>query len=45
VGEPHPALQGGRIVTLPAGRHGVNAGGPDRVGVPVAFIDFTDLPR
>ena len=33
VGEPHPALQGGRIVS-------VHAGGA--CGVPVAFIDFTD---
>jgi methylmalonyl-CoA epimerase len=38
VGEPHPALQGGRIVS-------VNASGPDRVGVPVAFIDFSNSPR
>ncbi len=33
VGEPHPALQGGRIV-------GVHASGA--CGVPVAFIDFSD---
>ncbi len=33
VGEPHPALQGGRIVS-------VHADGA--CGVPVAFIDFTD---
>jgi len=43
VGEPHPALQGGRIVSLPAGRHGVHASGA--CGVPVAFIDFSDSPR
>jgi methylmalonyl-CoA epimerase len=36
VGEPHPALQGGRIVS-------VNATGA--CGVPVAFIDFSDSPR
>jgi methylmalonyl-CoA epimerase len=36
VGEPHPALQGGRIVS-------VNASGA--CGVPVAFIDFSDSPR
>ena len=36
VGEPHPALQGGRIVS-------VHADGA--CGVPVAFIDFTDSPR
>ena len=36
VGEPHPALQGGRIVS-------VHASGA--CGVPVAFIDFTDAPR
>ena len=36
VGEPHPALQGGRIVS-------VHASGA--CGVPVAFIDFTDSPR
>ncbi len=36
VGEPHPAIQGGRIVS-------VNAGGT--CGVPVAFIDFSDSPR
>ena len=35
VGEPHPALQGGRIVS-------VNRSGA--CGVPVAFIDFTDSP-
>lgn len=35
VGEPHPALQGGRIVS-------VHASGPDTVGVPLAFIDFSD---
>lgn len=40
VGEPHAALQGGRIVSLPAGRHGVRASGT--CGVPVAFIDFSD---
>ena len=33
VGEPHPALQGGRIVS-------VHASGA--CGVPVAFIDFSD---
>lgn len=33
VGEPHPALQGGRIVSV----HPTGA-----CGVPVAFIDFTD---
>jgi methylmalonyl-CoA epimerase len=38
VGEPHPALQGGRIVS-------VQADGPGVAGVPVAFIDFTDSPR
>jgi methylmalonyl-CoA epimerase len=37
VGEPHPALQGGRIVS-------VHASGPGVAGVPVAFIDFTDAP-
>jgi len=36
VGEPHPALQGGRIVS-------VHADGA--CGVPVAFIDFTDSAR
>ena len=36
VGEPHPALQGGRVVS-------VHASGA--CGVPVAFIDFTDAPR
>ena len=36
VGEPHLALQGGRIVS-------VNASGT--CGVPVAFIDFSDSPR
>ncbi len=36
VGEPHPALQGGRIVS-------VHPGGA--CGVPVAFIDFTDSAR
>jgi len=36
IGEPHPALQGGRIVS-------VHASGA--CGVPVAFIDFTDSPR
>ncbi|MDO8614445.1 MAG: VOC family protein [Dehalococcoidia bacterium] len=35
IGEPHPALQGGRIVS-------VHADGPGVAGVPVAFIDFTD---
>ena len=35
VGEPHPALQGGRIVS-------VNRSGA--CGVPVAFIDFTGSP-
>ena len=35
VGEPHPALQGGRIVS-------VNQSGA--CGVPVAFIDFTGSP-
>ena len=38
IGEPHPALQGGRIVS-------VHADGPGVAGVPVAFIDFTDSPR
>jgi methylmalonyl-CoA/ethylmalonyl-CoA epimerase len=36
VGEPHPAVQGGRIVS-------VDASGT--CGVPVAFIDFSDSPR
>jgi methylmalonyl-CoA/ethylmalonyl-CoA epimerase len=36
VGEPHPALQGGRIVS-------VHASGT--CGVPVAFIDFSDSTR
>jgi hypothetical protein len=36
VGEPHPALQGGRIAA-------VHADGA--CGVPVAFIDFADSPR
>ena len=36
IGEPHPALQGGRIVS-------VHASGA--CGVPVAFIDFTGSPR
>ncbi len=36
IGEPHPALQGGRIVS-------VDASGA--CGVPVAFIDFSDSPR
>jgi hypothetical protein len=36
VGEPHPALQGGRIVSV----HTSGA-----CGVPVAFIDFSDSPR
>lgn len=36
VGEPHPAFQGGRIVSVhPSGA----------CGVPVAFIDFSDSPR
>jgi hypothetical protein len=35
IGEPHPALQGGRIVSV----HHSGAS-----GVPVAFIDFTDSP-
>ena len=35
IGEPHPALQGGRIVSI----HHSGA-----CGVPVAFIDFTDSP-
>ena len=44
IGEPHPALQGGRIVS-------VHAGGPDGLpsggacGVPVAFVDFSGSPR
>lgn len=38
VGEPHPALQGGRIVS-------VHQSGPGVAGVPVAFIDFSDSPR
>ena len=36
IGEPHPALQGGRIAS-------VHASGA--CGVPVAFIDFSDSPR
>lgn len=36
VGEPHPAIQGGRIAS-------VHASGA--CGVPVAFIDFSDSPR
>ena len=36
IGEPHPALQGGRIVSV----HPTGA-----CGVPVAFIDFSDSPR
>jgi hypothetical protein len=36
VGDPHPALQGGRIVSI----HASGA-----CGVPVAFIDFTGSPR
>ena len=36
VGEPHPAVQGGRIVSVQAGA---------AFGVPVAFIDFSDSPR
>ncbi len=35
VGDPHPALQGGRIVSVHASA---------ACGVPVAFIDFTDSP-
>jgi len=35
IGEPHPALQGGRIVSV----HHSGA-----CGVPLAFIDFTDSP-
>jgi hypothetical protein len=35
IGEPHPALQGGRIVSV----HKSGA-----CGVPVAFIDFTGSP-
>jgi methylmalonyl-CoA/ethylmalonyl-CoA epimerase len=38
IGEPHPALQGGRIVS-------VHQSGPGVAGVPVAFIDFSDSPR
>ena len=33
VGEPHPAVQGGRIVSVDASA---------TCGVPVAFIDFSD---
>ena len=36
IGEPHPALQGGRIVSVDA---------DGACGVPVAFIDFSDSPR
>jgi methylmalonyl-CoA epimerase len=36
VGEPHPAVQGGRIVSVQAGA---------ACGVPVAFIDFSDSPH
>jgi catechol 2,3-dioxygenase-like lactoylglutathione lyase family enzyme len=36
VGEPHPAVQGGRIVSVHASA---------TCGVPVAFIDFSDSPR
>ncbi len=36
IGEPHPAVQGGRIVS-------VHVSGT--CGVPVAFIDFSDNPR
>ena len=36
VGDPHPALQGGRIVSVHASA---------ACGVPVAFIDFTGSPR
>jgi methylmalonyl-CoA epimerase len=36
VGEPHPAVQGGRIVSVQASA---------ACGVPVAFIDFSDSPR
>jgi len=36
VGEPHPALQGGRIVSAHVS---------GTCGVPVALIDFTDSPR
>ena len=36
IGEPHPALQGGRIVSV----HQTGA-----CGVPLAFIDFTDSSR
>ena len=35
IGDPHPALQGGRIVSV----HATGA-----CGVPLAFIDFTDSP-
>lgn len=35
-GEPHPALQGGRIASV----HATGA-----CGVPLAFIDFSDSPR
>jgi hypothetical protein len=35
IGEPHPALQGGRIVSV----HHSGA-----CGVPLAFIDFTGSP-
>ena len=35
VGDPHPALQGGRIVSIHA---------PGACGVPVAFIDFAGSP-
>jgi hypothetical protein len=35
IGEPHPALQGGRIVSV----HHTGA-----CGVPLAFIDFTGSP-
>ena len=35
IGDPHPALQGGRIVSV----HPTGA-----CGVPLAFIDFTDSP-
>ena len=36
IGEPHPAVQGGRIVSVQAS---------GACGVPVAFIDFSDSPR
>ena len=36
IGEPHQALQGGRIVSVDA---------DGACGVPVAFIDFTESPR